>query len=89
MNITVVLMTIIAFSAVISVLSVIFHWLLSPVKDNQIRLETEVKGIQTKLETEVKGIQTKLETEVKGIQKRQVEMQSDISIIKQMLSAKS
>ena len=82
-------MTIIAFSAVISVLSVIFHWLLSPVKDNQIRLETEVKGIQTKLETEVKGIQTKLETEVKGIQKRQVEMQSDISIIKQMLSAKS
>ena len=78
MDITVVLMTIIAFSAVISVLSVIFHWLLLPVKDNQIRLETEVKGIQTKLETEARSIQ-----------KGQAEMKSDMSIIKKMLSAKN
>ncbi len=38
-----ILMTIIALSAVISVLGVIFNWLLNPVKENQVRIATELK----------------------------------------------
>ena len=47
MDLQIVLMTVIAFSAFMSVLSFIFHWLLSPLKENQARLEIEIKEVKT------------------------------------------
>ena len=47
MDLQIILSTIVAFSAVLTVLSVIFHWLLSPVKENQVRIEKEVAELKT------------------------------------------
>ena len=44
-----ILMTVIAFSAVISVLSVIFHWLLSPVKEDISDIKTELRELRKDL----------------------------------------
>ena len=49
MDLHTTLLTIIAFSAVISILSVIFHWLLSPLKENQERLESGLKEVKAEL----------------------------------------
>ena len=72
-----ILMTIIAFSAVISVLSVIFHWLLTPVRENQARME---KG-QGKLE---QG-QKQLERGQVQLEKGQVQLEKEISEIKHLI----
>ena len=53
MDLQAVLITIIAFSAVISVLGFVFHLLLSPIKENQIRLEKEMKEGQKKIKEEI------------------------------------
>ena len=49
MDYQVILMTVIAFSAVISVLSVIFHWLLSPVKEDIAEIKTELRELRKDL----------------------------------------
>ena len=46
MDFQAILMTVIAFSAVISVLGVIFHWLLTPVKDSIIELKNELRELR-------------------------------------------
>ena len=53
------LMTIIAFSVAISSLSVIFHWLLTPVRENQAQLEKgqgKLEQGQKQLEKEISEI---------------------------------
>ena len=45
-----VLLTIIAFSAVIAVLSTIFYALLNPVKENQASMEKRMDRIESKLD---------------------------------------
>ena len=62
MDLHTALMTVIAFSAVIAVLSTVFYALLNPVKENQARLEHEIKGIQH----EIKGIHKDL-SEIKTL----------------------
>ena len=86
MEFQIILMTVIAFSAVLSILSVIFHWLLSPVKENQVRIETEIKENQTKIETEIKDNRAKIETEIKHLQSDMNQVKTDI---KQLLSRKA
>ena len=46
MDFQIMLMTIIAFSAVISVLGIAFNLLLSPVKQNQARMEKELTFVK-------------------------------------------
>ena len=58
-----VLITVIAFAAVISVLSFVFHLILSPVKENQSRLEVG---------------QTELRADIKRLEAGQVELKADI-----------
>ena len=65
MDIQIVLMTIIAFVAVITVLSVIFNWLLNPVKDNQERIEKEVNQFKTEM-NQFKKEMNQFKTEVNG-----------------------
>ena len=50
MEYQIILMTIIALSAVISILGVIFNWLLNPVKENQARIATELKENQARMD---------------------------------------
>lgn len=72
MDFQIILMTIIAFSAVISVLSFAFSLLLSPVKENQARMEKEI--------TVIRNNQAKMEKEITAVK-------SDISILKEDVSA--
>ena len=70
MDLNTTLVTIIAFSAVLSVLSVIFHWLLTPVKENQARLESGLKENQARLESGLKESQDRFESGLKESQDR-------------------
>ena len=57
-----------AFSAVLTVLSIIFHWLLSPIKENQVRIEADMKQFQVKIEADIeqlKSNQEELRTDIK------------------------
>ena len=51
MEFQIILMTIVTFSAVISVLSFAFSLLLSPVKQNQDRMEKEIASVQKDINT--------------------------------------
>lgn len=82
MEFQIILMTVIAFSAVLSILSVIFHWLLNPVKENQVRIETEIKDNRVKIETEIKQLQSDM-YQVKS------DMNQVKTDIKQLLSRKA
>ena len=44
-----ILMAVIAFSAIISVLSVVFHWLLLPVKEDISEIKTELRELRRDL----------------------------------------
>ncbi len=68
MDLHTTLITIIAFSAVLTVLSVIFHWLLTPVKDNQARLEQN---------------QARLEKNQARLEENMQELKSDMRELKQ------
>ena len=46
MEFQIILMTIIAFSAVLTVLSVIFNWLLSPVKESITEIKLELRDLK-------------------------------------------
>ena len=76
MDVQIVLMTIITFSAVITVLSFSFNLLLQPVKENQAKIESDLKDIesdlkenQTKIESDLKENQTKIESDLKDFKK--------------------
>ena len=56
MDLHTALVTILAFSAVISVLGFIFHLLLNPVKDNQAKMEKN----QTKMENDIKEVRKEI-----------------------------
>ena len=69
MDIQIVLMTIIAFSAVITVLSFSFNLLLQPVKENQAKIESDLKDNQAKIESDLKDNQAKVESDLKDFKK--------------------
>lgn len=47
MDYQIILMTVIAFSAVITVLSFAFNLLLSPIKQNQANMEKKISSMET------------------------------------------
>ena len=68
MDLHAILVTVIAFSAVltvlITILTFIFTCLLNPVKENQSRMEKRMDGIESrmdKIESRMCGIETKLD----------------------------
>ena len=77
------LMTIIAFSATISILGVIFNWLLNPVKENQIDLKNELKDL--------KEDQHNLRIELKDLKEDQhnlkIELKADIKQTNQRINS--
>ena len=54
-------MTILVVCAVLTVLSVIFNWLLSPVKENQAWIEKDLNQFKTEVNGELKELNTKLD----------------------------
>ena len=52
---------VIAFTAFFSLLSFVFHWFLSPLKENQIRLESELKEVKMEVRTEVRRLESKVD----------------------------
>ena len=65
MDYQIILMTIVAFSAVISILGVIFNWLLTPVKEDITELKTDIKTLETgqqNLETGQKALKMDIKT---------------------------
>ena len=71
MDLHTTLITIIAFSATLTVLSVIFNWLLSPLKENQARLETGLKDTQERLDTGLKENQEQIAQVKDGLRANQ------------------
>ena len=65
MDIIPILMTVLVVCAVLTVLSVIFNWLLSPVKDNQARIEKDLNQVKTEM-NQVKIEMNQFKTEVNG-----------------------
>ena len=61
MDVQIILMTIIAFSAVITVLSFSFNLLLQPVKENQAKIESDLKDIESDLKDFKKEVNEKLD----------------------------
>ena len=60
MDVQIILMTIIAFSAVVSVLGLIFSWLLSPVIKNQEKMGADLKKTKENQDQQQKTISTLL-----------------------------
>ena len=76
------LLTIVAFAAVISVLSVIFNWLLSPVKENQARMETSLKETQDRMDTGLKEMETELKEVETSLRETQIRMEAGFKDLK-------
>ena len=72
MDLHTTLITIIDFSATLTVLSVIFHWLLTPVKENQTRLEKS---------------QARLESNQARLEENMQELKSDMRELKQAIQS--
>ena len=75
------LTAIISFAALISVLGVIFNWLLSPVKENQVLLKNEIKEVSDK--------QRSMEREILRIDQKQTEIQDTLTKIYNRLFAEN
>ena len=76
------LLTIVAFAAVISVLSVIFNWLLTPIRENQDRMEAELKEVETGLkevETGLKETQNRMEEGFKDLKYEIIALRKDFN----------
>ena len=61
MDLHTALMTILVVCAVLTVLSVIFNWLLIPVKENQERIAKDLNQFKTEVNGELKGLNNKLD----------------------------
>ncbi len=67
MDLHTALMTILVVCAVLTVLSVIFNWLLNPVKDNQERIEKDLNQFKTEMnqfKTEMNQFKTEVNTKL-------------------------
>ena len=77
MDYQIILMTIVAFSAVISILGVIFNWLLTPVKEDIIELKTDIKALETGQQALETGQQA-LKTDIKALETGQQELHAKL-----------
>ncbi len=88
-----VLTTILVCLGVITVLtgilSIVFNWMLNPIKTNQAQMEkevSEVKENQVRMEkevSEVKENQVRMEKEVSEVKENQVRMEKEVSEVKE------
>ena len=73
-----VLTTILVCVAVLTGLSIIFNWLLTPVKENQARMEKEVTVIkenQARMEKEVSAVKADVKTLINAVNSIVVSLQ--------------
>ena len=49
--------------AFLSLLGVVFNWLLNPVKENQARMESKVDRLESEVKTDFKRLETEVKTD--------------------------